>query len=203
VEHLGQPLIAPMSTDLPPMFTSPWLWAIAGVLLVGGAVTDSRGNWEGEHCYRPDLGDALLGILLVLAGVVSIAINATLPMGNSLLWPVVGFTMMAAACPLRWRATGILGPDFNAALRTRPGQQVRDTGPYRRVRHPGYAGVMMYLTGLVVTLGWWPPIVVMVVVLGNAFRKRIKQEEAINRREIEGYEEYMRKVRWRMIPGLW
>jgi protein-S-isoprenylcysteine O-methyltransferase Ste14 len=204
VEHLGQRLLENLgSGNLPAIFTTPWLWPIAALLLLGGVITDRRVNWEGEHGYRPDLGDVLLGALLVLAGVISIAIDATLPMGDSLLWPVVGFAMMAAACPLRWRATGILGSDFNAALRTRPGQQVRDTGPYRWVRHPGYTGVLMYLTGLVVIFGWWPPIVVMVVVLGNAFRKRIEREEAINRREIEGYEQYMREVRWRMIPGLW
>jgi protein-S-isoprenylcysteine O-methyltransferase Ste14 len=202
VDQLDHRLIETMSIDLPPIFTTRWLWAVAGVLLLGGAIIDRRVNFAGKQ-RRPDLGDALLAALLVLAGVISIATGATLPMGNSLLWPVVGFTMMAAACPLRWRATGILGLDFNAALQTRPGQPVRDTGPYRWVRHPGYTGVLIYLTGLVVIFGWWPPIVVMVVVLGNAFRKRIEQEEAINRREIEGYEQYMRKVRWRLIPGLW
>jgi isoprenylcysteine carboxyl methyltransferase (ICMT) family protein YpbQ len=176
VDHLDHRLIETMSTDLPPMLTNPWLWAVAGLLLLGGLINDGQVNCEGKHRYRPDLGDASLAGLLVLSGVISIAIDATLPMGNSLLWPVVGFAMMAAACPLRWWATGILGSDFNVALQTRPGQQVRDTGPYRWVRHPGYAGVMVYLTGLVPTFGWWLPIVVMVVVLGNAFRHRIQRE---------------------------
>jgi protein-S-isoprenylcysteine O-methyltransferase Ste14 len=203
VDQLGQRLLETLASgDLPPIFTTPWLWPIAALLLLGGVITDGRVNWEGEHRHRPDLGDGLLGALLVISGVASLATDAMLPLGDSLVWPV-GVVMMAAACALRWQATDVLGADFNAALRTRPGQQVRNAGPYRWVRHPGYTGVLMYLTGLVVIFGWWPPIVVMVVVLGNAFRERVEREEAINRREIEGYERYMREVQWRMIPGLW
>lgn len=71
------------------------------------------------------------------------------------------------------------------------------------MRHPGYLGVTLYLTGMAVIFGWWPPVVVTVVLLGAYCRARIHREEAINRDGIAGYGEYMARVRWRMVPGLW
>ncbi len=71
------------------------------------------------------------------------------------------------------------------------------------MRHPGYLGAYAYQVGAVVVFGWWPPALVLIVTLGLGFRHRIEREEAINQQAIVGYEEYMRQVRWRMIPGLW
>ncbi len=77
------------------------------------------------------------------------------------------------------------------------------SGPYRWVRHPGYLGVVLYLTGLAVIFGWWPPVVVVVIMLDAYCRARIEREETINRDGIAGYGEYMPRVRWRMVPRLW
>lgn len=88
------------------------------------------------------------------------------------------------------------------AIQDERGQQLIDTGPYARVRHPMYAGLIPALAGLslimgssAVALGVFP-----MVMLG--FLPRILIEEVTLRQELDGYDDYMRRVRWRLIPGV-
>lgn len=82
------------------------------------------------------------------------------------------------------------------------GQTVISTGPYALVRHPMYVGVLIMLTGVAPALGsYWG----LAFLLLNVFVLvlRIQDEEAMLRQELEGYTDYMRKVRYRLVPGLW
>jgi protein-S-isoprenylcysteine O-methyltransferase Ste14 len=82
------------------------------------------------------------------------------------------------------------------------GQKVISTGPYALVRHPMYVGVLVMVIGVPLALGsWWGlaflllnvPILVL----------RILDEEVMLRQELDGYTDYMRTVRYRLVPGLW
>jgi protein-S-isoprenylcysteine O-methyltransferase Ste14 len=75
-------------------------------------------------------------------------------------------------------------------------------GPYRIVRHPMYAGSMLWLLGTPLLLGsWWGVVAVPLLVVGMA--PRAVGEERMLRRELSGYDEYARRVRFRLIPGIW
>lgn len=81
-------------------------------------------------------------------------------------------------------------------------QKVIDTGLYGIVRHPMYtATTIMFLTMLLV-LG--SPISFLVI-LGYipVIAKRIGNEEALLEEGLEGYKDYKKKVRYKMIPFLW
>ena len=81
-------------------------------------------------------------------------------------------------------------------------QTVIDSGPYRFVRHPMYAGGDLYLVGIALLLGsWWGLIGAVVLMLGICVRA--VGEEAILRHGLAGYEEYMRRVRYRIAPAIW
>lgn len=67
----------------------------------------------------------------------------------------------------------------------------------------GLPGVALHLTGLAIIFGWWPPVVVAVVLAGAYCRARIYREEAINPGGITGYRKYMLRMRWRMVSGGW
>ena len=201
MEQFVDRIIEHLATEPPAIFVTPWLWVLYGVMLAGGFLTDRRVHWEERPRLR--IQDFALFAALFVSGVVSMATGATFPNGGSIVWPLLGFTLMAAGLVLRVQATGRLGRDFNGDLRTRPGQTVVASGPYRWVRHPGYLGVALYLTGLAVIFGWWLPVVVVLIMVGAYCRARIDREEAINRDGIVGYGEYMARVRWRMVPGLW
>ena len=76
------------------------------------------------------------------------------------------------------------------------------SGPYRFVRHPMYAGMIFYLFFTPLLLGsWWG--LLWGLVLLALFAVRIQIEEGTLRRELQGYNEYARRVRYRLIPGVW
>ena len=81
------------------------------------------------------------------------------------------------------------------------GHMVCDSGPYRIVRHPGYAGNILALPGMVLAFGsvWTiiPAIVALIIaVIRTALEDKTLQEE------LPGYRDYVRRVRYRLIPGV-
>jgi protein-S-isoprenylcysteine O-methyltransferase Ste14 len=75
-------------------------------------------------------------------------------------------------------------------------------GPYRIVRHPMYAGALLMFVGTPLLLGsWWGLLFAPLGALGIGVRA--VGEERMLRRELAGYEEYIRNVRFGMVPGLW
>jgi protein-S-isoprenylcysteine O-methyltransferase Ste14 len=82
------------------------------------------------------------------------------------------------------------------------GQTVIDTGPYRYVRHPMYAGTLLFFVGASLLLGaWWglPAVLVLAILLGV----RIRIEEKALRAGLAGYDDYMERVRYRLVPRVW
>jgi protein-S-isoprenylcysteine O-methyltransferase Ste14 len=93
-------------------------------------------------------------------------------------------------------------PFTSRVVEVEPGQTVISTGPYAIVRHPMYLGVSIMWIATPVALGsYWalPVFLIMPVILVY----RIRNEEEVLLRELPGYREYTRKVRYRIIPGIW
>jgi len=87
-------------------------------------------------------------------------------------------------------------------LQAERGHRVISDGPYGVVRHPMYAGSILWLLGTPLLLGsWWGVAAVPLLVAGLA--ARIVGEERVLRRGLAGYPEYAQRVRFRLIPGLW
>ena len=87
-------------------------------------------------------------------------------------------------------------------IQTDRGHEVCDSGPYRIVRHPGYAGNILPLLGIILALSslWTliPAAVALVIaVIRTALEDRTLQDE------LPGYKEYARRVRYRLFPGIY
>ena len=81
-------------------------------------------------------------------------------------------------------------------------QHLIDTGPYAYVRHPMYAVATLYLIGMPLLLGsWYGLLVVPLFIAGMA--PRAVFEECLLQRDLPGYADYMNRVRYRLIPGVW
>lgn len=82
------------------------------------------------------------------------------------------------------------------------GQKVVSTGLYGIVRHPMYFATILLFMSMPLVLG---SLVSFVVFLAYPFiiAARIKNEEEVLSRELDGYEEYKQKVKYRMIPFIW
>lgn len=95
-------------------------------------------------------------------------------------------------------------PFFEGTVRIQRdrGHRVVDVGPYRYVRHPGYVGLILWALGTPFLLGsWWALVPTGITVAWVAIRTSL--EDRTLRRELAGYEEYVRRVRCRLLPGLW
>jgi protein-S-isoprenylcysteine O-methyltransferase Ste14 len=98
----------------------------------------------------------------------------------------------------------ILNPYLEKVVRIQNerGHRVITTGSYALVRHPMYVGVIFTFAGTPLVLGsWWTffpvGVVSLVFVVRTAFEDRMLQ------RELPGYEDYARKTRYRLVPGIW
>ena len=82
------------------------------------------------------------------------------------------------------------------------GQQVISSGPYAVVRHPMYAGALAMFLFTPLALGsYWatiPALAFIPIVVA-----RLLDEEQLLWRDLPGYPEYMQKVKYRLIPGVW
>ncbi|TPM96328.1 isoprenylcysteine carboxylmethyltransferase family protein [Mesorhizobium sp. B2-1-3A] len=82
------------------------------------------------------------------------------------------------------------------------GQRVITTGPYSYVRHPMYAGAILFFAGTALLLdSWWGLASVLVFVVLLAIRTFI--EEKTLRIGLRGYDDYAAEVRYRLIPKVW
>jgi protein-S-isoprenylcysteine O-methyltransferase Ste14 len=87
-------------------------------------------------------------------------------------------------------------------IRVEADQQVIDTGPYAYLRHPMYAGAAWLFVGIPLALGsWWS--VALLIPFSAVLLWRLLDEERILARDLPGYAEYMRRVRYRLIPYVW
>lgn len=90
----------------------------------------------------------------------------------------------------------------SAIVRIQDGQTVADQGPYKIVRHPMYGiAVFTYMT-IPLTLGSWSgffgvPVLILLLAIRTLFEERLLQ------RQLPGYGDYRRRVRYRFVPYVW
>lgn len=91
---------------------------------------------------------------------------------------------------------------LSRTIQVQAGQKVVSTGLYGIVRHPMYSATLLLFLSMPLVLGsllsllcflCYPLLIV----------KRLKNEEALLEEELEGYQEYKEKVKYRLIPGIW
>lgn len=89
-----------------------------------------------------------------------------------------------------------------ATIEVAAGQTIVTTGPYAIVRHPMYAGALLYVVGSPLALGsYWGLLAAATVVLCLVWR--LLDEERVLARELRGYREYQQRVRYRLVPKIW
>jgi protein-S-isoprenylcysteine O-methyltransferase Ste14 len=82
------------------------------------------------------------------------------------------------------------------------GHRVIDTGPYAWVRHPMYSGVTLFFVGVPLLVGSWCG-VAMVPLFVTLLAIRAGIEERTLMAGLSGYADYVARVRYRLVPGLW
>jgi protein-S-isoprenylcysteine O-methyltransferase Ste14 len=89
----------------------------------------------------------------------------------------------------------------SARIEVAADQRVISTGPYALVRHPMYAGALLYLLGVPLALGsWWG--LIAFAAFTPLLAWRLLDEERFLTGSLPGYADYCGKVRWRLVPGV-
>jgi protein-S-isoprenylcysteine O-methyltransferase Ste14 len=90
----------------------------------------------------------------------------------------------------------------SALIEVETDQKVVSTGPYALVRHPMYIGALILLVGMPLALGsLWG--VLTIVPITAVIVWRLLDEEQFLTKNLPGYVEYERKVKYRLIPSVW
>jgi protein-S-isoprenylcysteine O-methyltransferase Ste14 len=183
-------------------------WFVAGYAGVAGfllleASTRRRGAASSLTASRDDRGSTrMIVAAYATAAVVAPAVRMLRRPQLPRVTAPFGLAVEVAGLGLRAWSMRTLGDSYTRTLRVKGAQQVVDSGPYRFVRHPGYAGSLMIWTGFALTSRSVPVVEVVGGLLGLAYHRRVAAEEALLRRELPGYVAYSKRTK-RLIPFVW
>ena len=82
------------------------------------------------------------------------------------------------------------------------GQKVITTGPYSIIRHPMYAGIIPMFVFMSVALGSYYALIFFIPVIALVIARTLNEEKILIK-DLKGYKEYTKKVRYRLVPGIW
>ncbi len=91
---------------------------------------------------------------------------------------------------------------LSRTIEVQSGQKVIDTGLYGVVRHPMYAATLLLFLAMPFVLGSLISFLIMLCYI-PLIAKRMKNEEEVLLKGLPGYGDYMKKVRYRVIPFVW
>jgi protein-S-isoprenylcysteine O-methyltransferase Ste14 len=154
----------------------------------------------GSHEFREPLGEASLA----LPGLGCLTVDNSVGLCEGLGETPGG--LVDVVCPsslhqfLTFRENAYLA--LVVKVQQERGQSVVSTGPYRYVRHPMYASMFLFFPASALLLGSWWGLLLCAVLLGLLVW-RIPLEERMLENGLDGYDEYERDVRYRLIPRVW
>jgi protein-S-isoprenylcysteine O-methyltransferase Ste14 len=123
------------------------------------------------------------------------------PLPQWLFYP--GLAMFLLGLALTVWAYHTLGRFFSLDVQVQREHAVLSTGPYRLLRHPGYAGVLFAFVGLGLALQSWVSVLVLLLATTTALAYRARIEERFLVAELgDAYVQYMARTK-RLVPYVW
>ena len=140
--------------------------------------------------------------LMFIAGFVVVGLGVrynwyTLPKGVSVIAAVVFLIAYLLYAEVLRENTYL-----SRTIEVQENQKVIDTGLYGIVRHPMYAVTLLLFLAMPLVLGSLYSFIIFLM-YPFIIAKRIKNEEMVLEKELQGYREYKEKVKYRMIPFVW
>jgi protein-S-isoprenylcysteine O-methyltransferase Ste14 len=178
-----------------------WLWFNDRALLEARMSSPFR-----KKDQRPrDRAIIAVFVPAMIAWIVLIAVDARRFMWTSvpLVGQIAGAILIGAGMVLVWetyRANTFATTQVR--VQAERAQTVVDSGPYRYIRHPMYAGMVLYVIGTPLMLSSLWGLAGIPVLFGLLALRTLGEEEVL-KKDLPGYTEYMTKTPWRIVPGIW
>lgn len=146
--------------------------------------------------------------VLALSGLMFVAAFVVAGLGVRFGWPQlpawaswVGAVLFLAAYAL-YAEVMRENAYLSRTIEVQGGQRVVDTGLYGIVRHPMYSATLLLFLSMPIVLSSPFSFIIMLAYL-PIIAKRIRNEEKVLAKGLEGYAEYLTRVKWRLIPHIW
>jgi protein-S-isoprenylcysteine O-methyltransferase Ste14 len=198
------------------VFQDPYHWfpdryfstVLAIVVLGSFAIDYAVPIWfarRGGGRLDPGEADRSSFLVIRIAGIAALTAAVLARRANVAVTPpaiqYAGLGLIAAALTLREWAIIKLGRFFSRTVRIEPGHRLITDGPYRRIRHPAYAGMVLIFVGIALALGTWAGAAAALAIMlaATAYRMTVEEEVLVASFGDE-YRDYMRST-WRLFPG--
>ena len=123
------------------------------------------------------------------------------PGASTILW--IGIGVMLLGLILRHWSIISLGRFFRTTIELENGQKVIDNGPYRYIRHPSYAGIILFFIGYGILSKDWLSLGVAVCLPTASLIYRIQiEEKALAEGMGSDYVAYQKRTK-KLLPGIW
>lgn len=140
--------------------------------------------------------------LLIVAGLVSAGLDFRFGWSDVPNWVVAAASAVFIGGYVLWVIVLATNPFLGRTVSVEENQRLIDTGPYRYVRHPMYTASIILFIALPLVLASLVSLVIFLfypLLMAN----RISGEEKFLADQLPGYEEYCKKVTYRLIPFIW
>lgn len=138
-----------------------------------------------------------IGLLFVLPG-----LNFRFGWSVTPVWAVIAGDLVIVLGYLLLHRVLVTNSFASRVIEVEQGQRVIDSGPYARIRHPMYTSVILVYLATPVALGFWWMVLPGLVII-PMLAVRIRNEEEVLTRDLPGYSDYLAKVKYRLVPGVW
>jgi protein-S-isoprenylcysteine O-methyltransferase Ste14 len=190
------------------------VWVYAGIFVVFFSFQDLALYRKNPNLLKERFKPALpgRGQLLVTAGLLMLLLHWSIAgLDQRFHWSdivppagvMTGLVLVAISHGLfAWSL--LVNPFFSTQVRIQldRGQRVIREGPYAIVRHPGYAGQLLFAVASGVALNSLLSIILPVIGLPILVRRTMTEDRMLQN-ELADYADYAAKVRYRLIPGVW
>jgi protein-S-isoprenylcysteine O-methyltransferase Ste14 len=190
--------------DWAPFFQSP---ARVGALVVSLALSasvafcDFGGMNPGK---KEDRGNRWIFVPLVVLSLGMAVLPAYLDGLNfwttdEVVTPYIGLALLTLGGTLRLAAVFVLGRRFTGLVAIQEGHRLQTTGLYRLIRHPSYAGLLLYMAGYMLVFRCWLGLLLVAGTLAVLLARMNAEETLLESEFGEEYKSYRRST-WRLVP---
>ena len=194
------------------MFDNPTLPQATRILLVVTAAvwlalelrqsTNTR-----SEAVRTDRGSRMVirvaGLVGIVGAVVARRADPGAVIGNGPVVAWVGLVVLWCGISLRFWSFRTLGRYFTFTVQTSADQPVITDGPYRVIRHPSYAGILLAVVGVgLMSQNWWSLVALLAAVTAGVVYRITVEERALNQELGDRYRRYA-ATRKRLLPYVW
>jgi len=175
---------------------------IAGFVMFFKSPDFLKKRLDGKEKQEKQKGVVAFSGLMFIVGFVVAGLDYRLGWSVMPPWVVITASVLFLLAYMLYAEVMRENAYLSRTIQVEEGQEVVDTGLYGIVRHPMYMATVLLFLMIPLVLGSWFALIpfafypVIIIV-------RLKDEEALLTRELSGYSEYQKKVKYRLIPFIW